>query len=212
MSDRNTFSAGLGAKVVGAIADADGTPAEANSLAENPELVRRLLAVLRGQAEIVMKKLYNLRRLFEDKKFMLPETDGKEILGKASDVFVYIDSDFRNYDCNVTGQPTKETEVAVYEMVKDGSFADIFGGFGADLDRLCLTQTQIKKFVQDHRDALRTEGYATFFLFKEHNEFFVARVRLDSGGALMVDVYRFSYDGVWLAGRRHRIVVPQLTA
>ena len=61
MSDRNTFSAGLGAKIVGAIADADGTPAEANLLAEKPEVVRGLLAVLRGTAEIVMKEVEAIR-------------------------------------------------------------------------------------------------------------------------------------------------------
>ena len=61
MSDRNTFSAGLGAKVVGAIADVDGTPEEANTFAEKPELVRGMLAVLRGTAEIVMKKVGAVR-------------------------------------------------------------------------------------------------------------------------------------------------------
>ncbi len=49
MSDRNTFSAGLGAKVCGAVADENGTPLELNKFAESPELVRGLLAVLRGR-------------------------------------------------------------------------------------------------------------------------------------------------------------------
>jgi len=211
MSDRNTFSAGLGAKVCGAVADENGTPLELNKFAESPELVRGLLAVLRGAAEIVMKKFQRLRRILEDKKFALPVTDGKEFLGKATDVFGYIDSDFKHYGCDEVGQPAKETEVQVYEMAMDGTFTEIFGELSSDLDKLCLTQSQIKKFVQNHRDVLRKEGYGTFFLFKVGNEFFVAHVYLHDVGGLRVFVHRFSHGYVWYAGHRHRLVVPQLT-
>jgi hypothetical protein len=76
---------------------------------------------------------------------------------------------------------------------------------------MCLTQPQIKRFVQDHRSWLRTGGCATLFLFKANNELFVAYVRLDVGGRLEADVCRFSLDLVWHAEYGRRIVVPQQT-
>jgi len=137
-------------------------------------------------------------------------TDGKAIIHKAGDVFTgYIDSNFKNWDLNVASGPTKKTPVQVYEMIKDGTFAQIFGGMSDDLDKLCLTQNQIIRFVQDHRKWLRQDGYGTFFLFKKMNEFFVANVYLDSDGPY-VFVNRLSDGHVWGAEFRHRIVVPQL--
>jgi hypothetical protein len=76
---------------------------------------------------------------------------------------------------------------------------------------MCLTQPQIKRFVQDHRSWLRTGGCATLFLFKANNELFVADVDLDDGGRLGADVHRFSDGHVWSARFRDRLVVPQQT-
>lgn len=56
MSERSDFSAGLGAKVCGAFADAGGTPEELNRLAENFKLVIEILAVQRGDYAIVPKR------------------------------------------------------------------------------------------------------------------------------------------------------------
>jgi hypothetical protein len=79
-----------------------------------------------------------------------------------------------------------------------------------DLNKLVMTQSQIIQFVQKHRKWLRTDGYATFFLFKVGDEFFVADVFFNDDGRLEVYVYRFSDDDVWRAEVRHRIVIPQL--
>lgn len=164
-----------------------------------------------GTAENVTKNLVIVGRLFKSKKLVLPATDGAELLGKLNDVFDYIDSNFQKYGCKVQSQPTKETEVQVYEMVKDGSFAEIFSWFEADLNHLCLMPAQIKIFVQNHREVLYADGRATLFLFKVGGEFFVAFVSLYSGGAIEVRANHFSNDYVWGAEGRHRIVVPQLT-
>ncbi len=141
---------------------------------------------------------------------IIDAVDGSETLSKAKEMFAWIDSDFIGYGADEVGPATKETPVAVYEMAKDTTFAEIFGSLGQNLDRLCLTQAQIKNFVKKHRNWLRTDGYGTFFLFKSKNNFFVARVGLDSDGGLGVGVGRFEVDSVWYAGYRHRVVVPQL--
>lgn len=141
----------------------------------------------------------------------LDETDGTETIAKANETFPGgLDGDFRNYGTDVPSSPTKKTKVSVCEMIKDGTFAQIFGGMSNNLDNLCLTQPQIIQFVKKYRKWLRTDGYATLFLFKVGEIFFVASVVLHSDGQLYADVYHFSGDYVWFADYRHRFVVSQL--
>lgn len=121
----------------------------------------------------------------------------------------WIDPDFENYECDGVGQPTSDTNVQVYEMIKDGDFKTIYNGMGDNLDLMCLTKGQIKSFVKKYREWLRTDGYGTFFLFKANNRFFVARVLFGSA-RLRVSVFHFSSDVVWYAECRHRFVFPQL--
>lgn len=56
MSTKSDFSAGLAAKMCGAFCEAGGTPAELNAVAENEKVLRGLIAVLRGQAEVTLVK------------------------------------------------------------------------------------------------------------------------------------------------------------
>lgn len=49
---KSDFSSGLSHKVVCAWADAEGNPDELNKFAENTEMVRKVLRVIRGQSEI----------------------------------------------------------------------------------------------------------------------------------------------------------------
>lgn len=138
--------------------------------------------------------------------------DGTETLAQAKDVFPSgIDSDFKNWNLDKPGIKTGETRVQVHELVKNADFATMFGSLGTDLNKLCLTQHQIRIFCKKHRNWLRPDGDVTFFLFKGNNEFFVAYVGVNSGG-LFVNVYRFEHDSVWRVDVRHRVVVPQLVA
>ncbi|MFA6160038.1 MAG: hypothetical protein WC678_03040 [Parcubacteria group bacterium] len=137
--------------------------------------------------------------------------DGVEVIAGSDDMFeAGIDSDFKDYKADELGQATGETPVEVYEMTKDGTFTQLFGSLSGDISKLCLTQAQIKGFVRKYKSWLRTDGYGTFFLFKSHGHFFVARVGVNSDGRLGVGVLRFEDDYVWDAEYRHRIVVPRL--
>ncbi|HSX24688.1 MAG TPA: hypothetical protein VLG69_01855 [Candidatus Andersenbacteria bacterium] len=141
----------------------------------------------------------------------LAATDGTETIPNAASVFTgYIDPDFRNWGADEASGPTAETPVVVHEMVKDTTFAQMFGSLGVPTEQLCMTQSQIIRFCQDHRQHLRTGGYATFFLFKSRGKFFVAVVYFRGDGRLEVGVCQFEYDLVWYADRRRRVVVPQL--
>ena len=157
------------------------------------------------------KALY-LKLLSGAETLMLDALDGKETLATAKEVFPSgIGCDFKNWGTNKPGIATKKTAVDVYELVKDGTFVQMFGSLGTDLDKLCLTQAQIKNFCKKHPNWLRKDGYSTFFLFKVEDQFFVARVVVGSHG-LFVRVHQFERVYVWYAEFSHRLVVPQQTA
>jgi hypothetical protein len=137
---------------------------------------------------------------------VLDQTDGQETLTAATDVFRYIDSNFKNWGCDVPGSPTKETPVSVYEMVRDSSFKEMFGGFGIELDSLSLTQVQIKQFVVRYPRWLKKGGNGTFFLTQVGSEYFIAAVYMFSDDRLGVRVRRFTLPRVFRAGKRHRLV------
>ena len=169
------------------------------------DFVKQLLAELAENIAGCLKLISGAETL------ELEPTDGKETIANASKVFTWgIDGDFKRWGCDVKAKPTVATKVQVHEMIKDGTFAQIFGGLSDNLDALCLTQAQIIQFVQKHKKWLRTDGWATLFLFKVGDEFFVACVDVYSGGTLLVHVRRFSDGRVWLAGHRRRVVSPQL--
>ncbi len=150
-----------------------------------------------------------LKCISEAQEIFIETCDGTKTIATAKETFKSgIDSDFKNWDTNKPGNSTQKTSVQVRELVKDATFAQMFGSLGTDLDKLCLTQHQIKLFCEVHKDWLRKDGYATFFLFKVDEQFFVAYVLVSSGG-LYVCVYRFELDYVWDAEYSSRVVVPQ---
>jgi len=139
----------------------------------------------------------------------LDAVNGTETLVDAKDVFAHIDPDFKNWGADEKGPETGETAVDVYEMVKDATFSQMFRKLNVDARKLCLTQHQIKNFVKKHRNWLRIDGYATFFLFESKGNLFVASVDFYSGDEFHVDVDQFEDLDVWYAEYRHRVVVLQ---
>lgn len=179
----------------------------------DPELVALALQdIIEGRFSHVSKKDDSFTRLLSrGESIIIADCDGQETLANAKDVFKsYIDDGFKNWKINNKSVATEETPVEVRELVKDATFVQMFGSLGTDLDKLCLTQHQIKMFCKKHSNWLRTDGYATFFLFKENNQFFVARVYVESGG-LSVSVDHLGDDYVWNAECAHRVVFPQRT-
>ncbi len=153
-----------------------------------------------------------LRLISGGEQIVIGATSGTKTIASSTDIFTWgIDPDFENWGLDVPGQATPAKLVQVHEMVQDGDFKTIYGSVGRDLDALCLTQEQIVAFVRGHKKWLRTSGYATLFLFKVADEFFVAGVNLYDDGRPDAHVHRFSNDNVWNAVSRRRIVLPQLT-
>ena len=152
-----------------------------------------------------------LKSLSAGRSIVIEATDGKRTIVQATNVFKYIDPDFKSLELDVNVAVTSKMSVEVFEQEKDGTFVSIFGSVGRDMNAMCLTQNQIIVFVQKHREWLRTEGYGTFFLFEVDGKFLVARVDVDSDGELSVNVDQFSCDRVWYARCCERFVLPQLT-
>lgn len=201
---------GAGVKALALIAN-DLGPELTHNWSNNGHAMQRVfLSALAPQETQKQKENQFLKIISGDKSLVLDVVDGTEILAKVKEMFAYIDSDFRNWKADEKGPATEKTPVVVYEMVKDATFMQMFGSLSSDPRKLCLTQAQIKNFVQKYRDWLRVDGWATFFLFESHNNFFVAHVHVNSDGSLSVYVYRFGHSYVWRAGNRHQLVVPQL--
>lgn len=154
------------------------------------------------------EKILILKLLSGTEKITIDACDGTETIANAKEVFPSgIDGKFNNWGTNKPSVSTKETEVQVYEMVDNAKFARMFSSLGTNLDKLCLTQAQIKNFCKKHCNWLRQEGYSTFFLFKVEDQFFVANVRVSSVG-LNVLLCRFEDEDVWNSGYLPRLVVP----
>jgi hypothetical protein len=105
------------------------------------------------------------------------------------------------------GRATPITKMAVYEIIKDGRFADIFGSLSKDFSGLSLTEAQIVKFCEKHSGSLSQDS-CTFLPFIKNGEKFVANVSVYVDG-LCVGVHRFG-GSVWDVEDRYRVVAPQL--
>lgn len=161
------------------------------------ESVVNVLQAIVDEPAVVKKYL---RQLFTDLE--VGATDGTETF-KSSGLFtggIY----GLAVPIAAKGKATLVTKATVWEMILDGMFSLLFGSLGQGRKR--WTEAQVVRFCRDHRDKLRTQGYATFF---EMEGDVVASVYFDDSGQLHVYVYSFSYDDDWYATYRHRLVSLQ---
>ncbi len=157
-----------------------------------------------------------LRLLTTEKKLIIKATDGKKTLAQAKDTFNgFIDPKFKNRGLDNPGVATPDTPIDMYEVIADATFKDMFCSLSGDLDKLCLTQSQIEEFCRTNNDLLQGDVYGMFFLFREdYGYFLVARVCINSGG-LAIYYNRFDHwpsipgiEYVWGGDRFYRVIVP----
>ena len=164
-----------------------------------------------GSVQVVAEAPQILHLISKPGEIILEPTDGIRTIAQAKDIFTgYLDSNFENWGTDQKSDSTSEMPVSVYEMKKNANFPQMFNSLSSNLDKLCLTQSQIIQFVVNRRNWLRKDGYGTFFLFKSNGHFFVANVCISSSGKLDVFINHFELDSVWLADYQHRVVVQQL--
>ncbi len=112
-------------------------------------------------------------------------------------------------------QDTKEQEVLIYKIVKEGNFAQILDSLEVNLDKLWLKETQIKNFCTKYpKWFLRNDKHPTFFLSKlnlKENKFFTKEQLLSVVCFHMAEVYfeifKPNDNRVWTAGY---LVIPKL--
>jgi hypothetical protein len=148
-----------------------------------------------------------LKLISGDEPLVLDSDDGQETLAQATDVFRYIDFNFKLWRCDCGGTADQETAVQVYELIRDSTFQEMFGGFGVVPDCLAFTQAQVKQFAKRYADWLKKGGNGTFFPFKVGDEFFVAAAYFFSDGRLGVRLRGLPLERVFRAQKRHRLVV-----
>jgi hypothetical protein len=149
-----------------------------------------------------------LKLVSGNEMLIIGATDGKEIIVSANDLFTAgIDDCFRAWHADETDMPTEDTAVAVYELIDDGEFSEIFGSLPLDVGKLCLTQSQIIGFVKKYRHWLYCK---TFFLFRSNGNFFVAIVHLRSDSDICVRVRKFGDCDTWFSRYKRHFVVPQV--
>jgi hypothetical protein len=161
----------------------------------------------------VTSKVY-LRQLFVDD---LGITDGTETIWEASEVFTgFRDPDLLDWNLNIPGKATPAMSITGMEIIEDGTMAEIFGSIGDDLNKLRLSQAQIKLFAKHHYSKFDPDRWATFLLFtradepvnEDQSNLFIASVGIRDL-KLIVVVRRYSSDHVLEARGRPSIVVPQ---
>ena len=182
-----------------------------NAIGVDPEATLSALQAILGQpkvAEIEIKFTGNPCRLYTDEKIIVPACEAEEAMPTDKELFPgYLSSEFANWEDD-SDLATPETEAVVSEMQEDMKFKPMFNRLNTDLDQLCWSKNQIKKFVIRNRDKLHPNGWATFFLCKINGNYRVAGVDWDSPEALEVFVHSFERDNPWHAGSRRRVVVP----
>ncbi|OIO48830.1 MAG: hypothetical protein AUJ34_02295 [Parcubacteria group bacterium CG1_02_41_12] len=187
------------------LGQATGYPYDPNGL------LGSLQAISEGRFADVARPHEILRLISGGHDLIIPATDGLELISQAEDVFTgWIDSDFVNWGANETSSATPDTPVQVCELARDAIFAQMLDSICADLERICLAQSQIIGFVRKYADWLHPRGWATFFPFSSKGKFFVALVRTGDDGRLLVRVSRRERGDIWSAESRARIVLPQL--
>lgn len=154
-----------------------------------------------SQAQIV-------RLISGEEKILIKALSGKKFRSKSKKIFKsFIGQGFANWEF-ISSKATKETPVAVGEIVKNSNFAEIFNYLNPDLDKLVFTQDQIIYFCEVHFKWLRQSGGSTFFLRKIEGVYVVSRIYILSNG-----IYGMSYrldnkNYTWYRDSDHRVVYP----
>ncbi|MFA6341177.1 MAG: hypothetical protein WCX27_03020 [Candidatus Paceibacterota bacterium] len=151
-----------------------------------------------------------LKRIFAEEKIYIGATDGYASLANAINIFSSINFDFRELGLHNMCLPTNgRVAVEIFELVKEGTFEKIYGSFGKNRDRFCLTQSQIVRFCVEHTDFLKSDGTRNFFLFEDDNRFFVADV-CRFNDKWHIDVLKLLNSNVWCVEGKPRFFFPQL--
>ncbi len=143
------------------------------------------------------------------KTLIIEASDGQRIIANAFKVFKSgISPEFKKYGSNINCLPSRETLLVVYELTVDIKTCDVFPNIYHNLDKMVLTQEQIIRLCERFPEVLCQKGYATLFLTKELDYYFIVSVYAHSSG-LYVDISPLSDQSSLKAKEHNRIICPK---
>ncbi|MDB4984805.1 MAG: hypothetical protein JWM20_984 [Patescibacteria group bacterium] len=146
-----------------------------------------------------------------DKEIVIDACDGSQTLADATTLFVATDSVVKKCRFNKI-RPTGPTSVDIYKIPEKGSLAgaSIIDYFENDLDKLCLTQNQIRSFCEKSAAKwIKGDKFEFFFLFKIGGRIHAAHVATYTSG-LRVFAYSMDFVIAWFDRGNRGLVVPKL--
>jgi len=151
-----------------------------------------------------------LRSISDGEQIVVPATSGTETFSNTQVMYVeWICPDLmRLNDAPDDARP--DTPIEVFERIGDNvSFRTMFGSLSHKLGMCAFTQGQVITFATRYPNWLQPEGYATFFLIKKQERFFLACVYRRAVGLVKVLIDYLFPDKISCSGNACRVVVPR---
>jgi hypothetical protein len=156
-----------------------------------------------------------LKLISGGENLVIEPLDGKDVIVEAKNVLQIPDGyeDFKNFGLyNNTDNPTKQTNVNVYEIVTGGgTIKQLFNLIDNDLDKMVMSQAQVIRFCVKYQNWLFQQSYPTYFLIKNNGEYFVVWVKNNPFSEIKdwyVAVFKFTSDYCFNENNQGRIVTP----
>lgn len=152
--------------------------------------------------------------------FKTSSSDGNETIARAVDVFDGdIDPEFLHAKLNIPGKSMKSRQIQFHPVGVRGKLGEIFLGISANLNDLCLEQSEVCSIVRKHKTLLAECGCQYFILIKSGVDFFAVRAsfhrhhdaEVDFGIVKKLTVSPISIQEdarVWDPSDRYKIITP----
>ena len=138
------------------------------------------------------------------------EVSGEETLIHSKEFFYFTPSFINSYSGRAA-EPTAETKVHGFMLLRSATFREMFEGISKNLDSLAFTENQIVDFVRNNKRWLN-RGATTYFLFKYRSHIVVAAIFPKSDETSFgLDVYDVNDPTRWYHLLGSYVVVPANT-
>lgn len=140
-------------------------------------------------------------------KLSLESIDGQQFMA-ASNSFELFHNCNNIFTAKQKGKPSEYCELVVYKLNATLKAPEIFKAFGVNLNRLCLSESQVLCFCEKYPEELTSDGLATFFLVKKGNKYFIFDIHKGENKILVV-ISDMRTARVWQKKRGYRIIIKK---
>jgi hypothetical protein len=165
-----------------------------------------------------------LKLISTDEKLVIKALDGMAtiIYSQKTTFRTGVDFNFGSQDINRVSNPTGETLVNAYGLIRNAKFSEIYDSLSENLDKICFTQSQIIDFCQNYSRHLVRSEHGNFFLSKKQcfyrgmEKYFIVRVVVHSPRSnvptkkLDATFFEFAYEHALEVALCPRFFVPAI--